>query len=386
MTARTDRRGLSLRNLLFSDPYRKLLALALALGLWFYLDEQVSDRLALTLVLDAVPIETATEAAPDELPLPLPLGMFSVEDFRHADTDEVRTTVTLYFEGPKARIAELQRDHHFRVKPRDIDLDVTSIEFGADDIDEREPYLDMLTGMQPARIKVNLEALTEIEVIPNEDTIVWPDELYASLGNRLQTKRATLRPPVATIEGPASVINQSRNPRFLFELTGQEKFLLTGTLSLITNEPRIRLIQRPVVSVPLEPERRTFTIELPVLVDDGKLPAEARATWDWEPAAMTMTATIEAYGDIVSRYLMNAKSREDLASNYMRLIVTLEPDDRDNEEVAREATLSAHKLVDIDADEYRLKEAIAVTVRRRAKSPERGDAPVDDPDEGSGNR
>ena len=381
MTARSDRRGVSVRDLLFSDPYRKLLALALALGLWFYLDEQVSDKLELTLVIKAVPAESAAEVPRGTLPLPLPLGMFSVEDFRHADTDEAQTTVTLYFEGPKASIAELKRDHHFSVRPRDIDLDVTSIEFGVDDIDERKPYIEMLTRMEPARIKVNLEALREIEVIPNpEDAIMWPPDLYAALGARMRLEQATMRPPVATLEGPQSIINQVRNPRFDFELTSQEKFLLTGKLKLITNEPRIKLIQRPVVSIPLEPERRTFTIELPVLVDDGKLPPEARATWDWEPVSMTATATIEAYGDIVSRYLMNAVSREDLASNYLRLIVTLEPDDRDNDEVAREATLSAHKLVDIDPDEYKLKEAIAVTVRRRAKVPVPREERPDDKD------
>jgi len=365
MSSRTDRRVTSWGSALLSDPYRKLVALALALALWFYLDNQVSATHTLRLDLTNVNQDSSQELDPAQLAVPIAHGLFVVDNYSNADTGETVAEVVLRFKGPKSRIQELQRSHRFAVRARELEPTVGGFEFSVEDLTARQEYLDMIESMSPARVRVNLSAVGDKTVTPNLAlaSFAYPSGMDPDVPKRMRTDRAVLSPPNVVLEGPKAVLDQSNNYAFVVRDLRERGNSLEGQLVLdSTGNTSLRLAQPVLVTIPLEPVRRPYELEIPVLVDDAKLPEEQRG--QWRPVHPTKLTTIQAYGDIEIRYLRGSNSRNAFASEHLRLVVTLEYDDRDKDTATREAVLMALKLTDINPQEYRLAETITIDLSR----------------------
>jgi len=126
MSTRGDqRRGL---QGLTNDPWRKLVALALAIGLWFWLDSKVTTSKDQQCELQTVNSirEVLLDSSNAVVAILVPRD-YSKRGFRDAVSDEEITGVTLRFEGPSGLISNIGRNEQFWVEPTGRVHDTTEL-------------------------------------------------------------------------------------------------------------------------------------------------------------------------------------------------------------------------------------------------------------------
>jgi len=102
-----ERRRRGVLGLVVDDPFRKLVAVGLAVLLWFFIDSRIMDSKTLTLPLRAGDQQREQESRRDssELVVYLPTGR--VEAGRFLDGDRVLTNIEVKFSGPRYKINAL---------------------------------------------------------------------------------------------------------------------------------------------------------------------------------------------------------------------------------------------------------------------------------------
>ena len=137
MSKRDRRRKNTLIRLIISDPYRKLVAIGLALALWFYLDYQVSGDYVLRLEPQAFDRDRyfTGDLAQNTLGVPIPLATVSTRGFSNADTDKLIEEVVLNFRGPKSILQKFEQgvaERLFRLMENVLRMAVTTTCHGYD--------------------------------------------------------------------------------------------------------------------------------------------------------------------------------------------------------------------------------------------------------------
>lgn len=265
----------------FADPWRKLVSLLLAVGLWFYLDAQVTKEDSLVLPIRPVDFEATGGQAgtPGTLELRISLRTFTIHGFED-DAGNSIDSVTLDFKGPSHVIRRLADDPSFSVTPTEQDLSVIDGSWSFDKSRVRaanELLQGHLTAMHPQRVKVLLErnAVREVRLTSDNVTILPPPvELERDFLARVEIERARFFPETVVLRGTTSALSRvsPESPLFRADLSA---FANTTQAEIrVTLQPLDQLVRDGIrtdprtihVTYPVRPQYLRFELEVPVLL------------------------------------------------------------------------------------------------------------------------
>lgn len=369
------RRRRTIFGALTADPWRKLLAIALAVAAWFFVNSRINASFTRVVPLTVLGSKDAAGIAQDRVAVVLPTDRVVGMGFH--DGEKSITHVELRVSGPRFKVEAWQ--------DRRLDLQITSLletdwagrenaEFTAADLPRELKVLEGLNvTMNPPRIRLKVVSYGERRVPLTTNTVeIVPGELAGRL--RMETLEFT--PDTAIVSGSAAGLDhllRTQGKRFRVVLTASsDERQATGRLELLdVGNLKLELEERPVATVKVVPQTSRFELALPILVDDLSMPPEERGRW--LPESPTRTVRIAAGGELRTR-LVNLRDGGDSArvaawaADNLRLLVHVpprEPGAGRTTEVDRLARLSlVGRLFEIvDRSEAFLDEPVLVKLR-----------------------
>lgn len=365
---------------LAADPYRKLIAVVLAVGMWFFVNGQITGSTVRTVSLQCVgSVRSGEEEFGSRLAVVLPDDRVVGRRFMNG-TEEIQS-VKVHLSGPRFSIERLEN------QKEPLNLEITrfgsldwstrrEIELTAADI---RPDIRGLEGLdielEPSRIRLEVERIESTPLrLSLEDSVLLdvPDDETLS---RLRLDTADFQPPEARILGPAPSIAKIRQPGLkplrarVRRVTGERT--VSATLELaVDKELGLTLAEAPTVTFQVQPELSVYQFELPVVVDDLALPPNQRGLYQAEHE--TMLVRVSVGGQL--RTTLKAREpaqQQTWAAENMRLLVVMEPlaggavYDRPEYVFAARLVVLETPLLTVDHSERALDGGVSVTLRRR---------------------
>jgi len=381
------RKARKLLGAAFSDPYRILASIALAIGLWFVLNSQVESSVRVTVRLAATSPQRTTAPLTNQLSIELPTEQ--VVGRRFFDGDNVIETITIQLNGPRHLIDTIEKDN----RDNRVDLQVKrwlradwtnrkDCEFTAADIERNKALEGVRIEMDPRLIRLEVEKITDLPLELSTSLVDLQVDDPESLGKRLRLDTATFSPARAVILGPASSITtfQSRAPgnrplKARLKGGGSERQITTILELTAAPELGLRLAETPSMTIQVLPVTEVFELEVPLDVDDLALPADLQGDYQPDPATRTKVVRIRAGGKFRARLTSlrehNDKSQlGDFALAYLRLTVWIPPPEAGSlppPEIAREAilVLVGPERFSVDRNECELDQPETITLRKK---------------------
>jgi hypothetical protein len=367
----TDKRRRGLWGALTADPWRKLLAITLAVMSWFFVDSRINRKISVPLALQFVGSRAATGVPVNRIAVVLPTDR--VVGLRFLDGDRVIDTAEVVLSGPRYRVDEVERGP--------LDLQITTLNrvdwntrtsevFTAEDVRAGAQALlkDLQIELVPQRIRVEVERLESQEVQLSTQLVEIDERAFEG---RLVQDSAEFTPPTATLRGPAIALeefNKRSGKLFRTTMTAAGDRQVRGQLDPI-QPGQVALASPVMLTMTLRPRTELFdNLDVPILVDDRALPPEVRGVY--QPDAPSKKVRIRAGGDL---RLELARARDDspdalreFVNANLRLHVLLLPGQSlGNVIEPRAMLLLVSKLAaNVARDECLLDEVVVVILKR----------------------
>lgn len=362
---------------LWSDPVRKLAAVALAVALWFYLDRKVS-------LPYPAPMQLGVIATGEKMPqdvgvnqlvviLPPDRVLRGFQDLTGKSIDKV----TINFRGPKNTIEALRSEGlKLGVSLPKVAWDrVESADFTVDDVQRTHRSLDdgsVTMSMDPQRVKIQVVGISTETLQLSADQVDLSYGADDRLKARVREETLEFAPKFAHVVGPEQAMqsflaNKAEKPlrAALVARQGERQLFASVTLRPELEQSGLRLREPCSLTVQLRPVMETFALALPVLVDDLTLPPELRGRY--QPDVANAEAKVRVGGALLSKLkTFEAEPRAQWAKNNMRLMVSIQPRD-DDSPYPSEFRAFARLLVlgsNDSAGEYDLETPVSVNLRR----------------------
>lgn len=371
------RRSRFWRNL-FDDPVRKLLALALAILLWIFLDSQITqtEPAEFKLIGERSAKDTEqTEIRDSHIVVKPPAG-YRVVGFRDHMTAATISMVEVTFEAPQHQLRNIMTDPGLEVHLRTSDFNTHTGSIMFDRAELRSVNLVVLKAihdMKPRRVDVRLEKIDEKAVTLDKSfvQVVYPDsKAYPDFAQRLRMDAAMFAPQQITLQGPRSVTGDTHNGAPIFKLD------LTGVRTL--NDPKVvtELIPLPLenvtiqggpvtITVPLDPRFEPYEMTVPVLVDTASRSTPNADDFEYDPTIKVSVSVSGELAGMLSR--MSDRELETWANRNARVWVQLDDDWRSQTQYL----LGTFYLKDTHFERgrhYRTNAALSVQVRPKTKN------------------
>lgn len=380
---KTDKRVPRVVAVVVDDPWRKLLAIGLAVLLWFFIDNQITRTIKLSVPLVVVGAQRNDGRSVDRLAVALPLDRVVAGRFFDGQTpiDHVEIVLT----GPRYRIAAFEDSGDKR-----LDLQITkflsldwaqrtktwteadSIEFTADDISRDQRGLEEVKiRIVPSRIRLDVEPMDKLQVQLKLSDV---DLDAGTMGERLRTETAQFAPDTAVVLGPAFAINELRKAAKKFradmKAVGNDR-QVTVTLELLGGAGQLRFETPPQLTIQVLPQTTKAELEVPIFVDDMSLPPKDRGLY--VPVEATRLVRVRLGGLLrikLGEFGDDRQKRNDWARDNLRLYVHLarpEAGAKYEQEIDRSAVLRvAGRLVEsVERGECLLDEPVVVKLKQR---------------------
>ena len=367
-------------NIVADDPYRKLVAVGLAVLLWFFINSRIMDSTDYVLPLRVVDVLDVSSGE-NQLAIALPTDRVVKRRFLDEDREIQNVTVTL--SGPRFRIDALKEERLNlavmtflnREWSRSGDgEDVQVVEFGAADIRRDVRALEEVDiVMSPARVRLEVGIQDNIEFEVRNERVEF---LADGFRNRLLLETAQFTPATVRIIGPARSIQklgarlEQGQPVLQAQLEEVEP-QAPGLLQIIDQAELSVYFEQPAsVRVDLLPTRDDYTFELPVVVDDLSLKPEDRGSFQPEEARIPLRVSFSGRLRVDVGVIESDEARQRWAEENLRLVVHLQrPEDgnRFGEVLSRPLHLVpiGPLLERTERSEYKIEGARNVTLRRK---------------------
>lgn len=337
-----DRRKRSVLAMIVDDPYRKLVAIGLAVLLWFFIDSRIMASKTLTLPLrSGDQLEQEARRDSSELVVYLPPGRVVAKRF--LDGDRVMKNIEVKFSGPRYKIDALSENPPrldvltFMDRPWNrvitnpgagdapgfSESGIETVEFTAADIARDIRRDDITVELVPARVRLEVEIRDNI-VVPITKEIVD----FGLQGNdgRLRLDQASFLPREIRLVGPAVGIRKLERmaKKFRAELkygpldqeVVAQMFVIDGPELEVYPDGQIP----PQITIPLKAERKDYVLTLPLLLRDKR----ADPTPPYEPDQKSVPVKVSFSGRMGREMMGRDKdARQKWAEQNLRLEVYL---------------------------------------------------------------
>lgn len=379
--SRDRRRRNRLWNLVVDDPYRKLVAIGLAILLWFFINSRIMESEVYTLPLAAVDVLDVSSGTEDRLSITLPTDRVVKRRFLDGDREiqNVRVTVS----GPRFRIDALKEDRlnlaitTFETREwvgRGEGPDVQVVEFTADNIRRDVRALEEISiEMDPPRVRLEVGLQDNLVLEVDNGHVQFDAKDFES---RLLRDTSQFSPGTVRIIGPARNIQKlsdrvkAGQPILHADLQqlGDEA---TGQLRILDNlDIAVVFEQTPSVRIDLEPTRQDYTFELPVVVDDLNLKPEDRGRFVPDLQSIPVRVSLSGRLRSVAGAFERDTDRQRWAAETMRLVVHLQRPEAGNQfgqELDREIQLVVRESPTrrVERSEFKLEDSRVVKLRNK---------------------
>ncbi|MCA8978039.1 MAG: hypothetical protein KDC98_25155 [Planctomycetes bacterium] len=385
-TSRRRRRGLI--GTIIADPYRKLAAIALAIGLWYFLDSRVSETRSIDAYLLADGLVTGSVQSAHSIEVLLGNNKYVGERFSAAGDFDGRVKVIL--KGTKAEVAEaLGQPLHLKVQldGKNWQEDRRSIDIRARDLQPHSKLSGLEVALEPDVIRLDV-ARVESKPLPISIDRVRLKVDDPDLEGRLQLDKAKFEPQIATLVGSASKIatflqslGSDARP-FKAEVTSShdERMVSTAINLEAPAELGLDLDPHPTMTIPVNPIFETYDVEMPLMIDYGALPLELHGQYGPEDTRRFWKVPIKISGTL-RNYIGNQIAHDETAEaqrnewtrENLRLGVWLDPVDaldtngKPKSDFTVQATLWLHGpyAEKVGLNDYSLVGSIAVKIRKK---------------------
>lgn len=374
-----NRRRTGVFAAIVADPWRKALAIVLAVMLWFFIDSRIMRTINRPLQLVTVGERQVGGMGLNQVAVAL--NTDQVVGKRFLDGERQIDKVQVVLTGPRYKVAAFEKGL--------LDLRVTSflgldwegrdrVEFTASDLRRDQfGFENIDIEFVPSRIVLEVERIAERTVPLTMDRV---DVVIADpqLESRVRRDTAEFAPAEAVVLGPAISIDRfTRRPVKPFRAVvqgttpGTER-QVTIQLEIVDGpELDLRFKTQPLLTMQVLPQTTKFEVELPIVVDDLALPPELRGTY--QPLAKTRTVRIAAGGELRARLINvseggdKARLAEWAAANLRLWVHIPKPEGGYPAEIDRPARLlPVGRLSEtVDRNECLLDEAVVVNLRRQ---------------------
>jgi hypothetical protein len=370
---------------LITDPYRKLASVALAIGLWYFLDSQITKDYAVLVALRAAnEVRPTAETTPgNTLEVLLPMAKIVVVAFVDPRTQKNITEVNLKFSGPKYLVDNLQGDRQLILSagpfPGRMWENAETLEFTAASIVRSSRVLHELTiAMDPPIVQVMLERKQNQPVTLTKEMVELKyrnQQDEARLRDRLRWEHVEFQPEVVNVMGPKRRIERFPGVTKPFvaivEARNQDR-QVSGrvTLNLPADDLDLDLDVYPSITIEVVPKHEETSLDIPIRVDDLSLSASLRGKY--EPESRVQRVKIRVSGKVqtmLSALGTNEQERNQWAAQYLRLAVWIRPRE---EETTMENVLTVEARLellgndDVDQINYGLVDPVPVKLVRKA--------------------
>ena len=356
-----------------ADPYRKLVAIALAIGLWFLINNQIQGSVEKQATLVHT-LRTNEPLLTSRIAVLLPTDRVVGKRFLDGDTPIDNNQIKVILSGPRYRIDSLPSVLDLQVTAfASLDLgNRTDVEFTAADI--RHGLQGVELEISPRRVRLEVE---HIDTLPMKLSLENVELQLVDEDGRLRRDTAEFTPDTATILGTAAALSELRKPGLkplrarIPKAAGAARQVTTVVEIAAPKELSLSLAEPISVTIQVLPETSVFDLELPLVVDDLALPADQRGVY--QPARRKQFVRIVAGGDLRSRLTSLGENgdkvrQQEWASENLRLLVEVRKQDPEaGSEIVREARLLLlGSLRDtVDRTECFLEEPVSVTLRKQ---------------------
>ena len=385
-----DRRKRGVWAIIVDDLFRKMVAIGLAVLLWFFIESRIMDSETFTLPLtwDNQMKVQGTTGDRSEFVVFLPSG---IAKRRFLDGDTVVQTIDVKMSGPRYKIEDL-KNNPLRLKVmtllglqwnrnREINgdgevvdgtgSDIEVVPISASDIERDIRYDNITIELIPQRIRI------EVEI---QDTVTFPltpsrVEFVSNDPARMRTDQATFNPRSMTLVGPAKVLHSLEKREKVFRaefsfLPGDNS--AKAVLNVIDGPelgvyPEGGVSKASQVTIPLNAERKTYRLNLPLVVRDKRLDKTTR--YELDEKVVPVDVSFSGRLALLMRP-RDDNARQQWATQNLRLEVYLK-ELASGAALGPELQLPTWILLDgpllhlYPNNEYRLEESFAVTVRAK---------------------
>ena len=308
------------------DPYRKLMAIGLAVMLWFFINSHTTGHEARRLTLEVVGPNEEVETDYDHLAVHLPTDRVAPKNF-YAEGRKIGD-VTVVLTGPRYRVEAVKeqvlnlavltfRDWHKVNGDREADKSVEMIEFTASDIARDVRALQgMRVELEPPRVRLELERVANLTIPLNDPASSSFVKIVADdLEDRLIYDSAVYRPDMATVLGPAIGMAQlEKRPPPYFRVAlkaAASETTASAELEIIGGDDLgVYLQPKPRLTIELRPQTDSYVLELPILVNDLSLPIADRGRY--RPEFATLAVGVQVAGNLRRKLFLLKEDRTKL--------------------------------------------------------------------------
>ena len=362
------------------DGYRKLMAVGLAVILWFFINSRIMDAADYVLPLRVVD-QLEMSSGENELAVALPMDRVVKQRFLDGDREIQDVTVTV--SGPRFRIDALKEEPLNLVVRTLLNRewarsgdggDVQVVEFGAADIRRSARALEEVDiAMSPPLVRLEVRVQDNVVLAVRKEHVEFLAEGFAS---RLLLEKAQFTPPEVKVLGPARSIQKfaerfERGEPVLRAQLDEVEPQASGQLTIIDGSEMGLYFQQPAsVRVDLLPTRDDYTFELPVVVDDLNLKEEDRGVFLPAEPRIPLRVSLSGRLRVDVGVIESDEARQRWAEENLRLVVHLQrPEDgnRFGEVLSRPLHLVpiGPLLERTEVGEYKIEGARNVTLRRK---------------------
>ncbi|MEC8253814.1 MAG: hypothetical protein VYA51_06620 [Planctomycetota bacterium] len=362
------------------DGYRKLMAVGLAVILWFFINSRIMDAADYVLPLRVVD-QLEMSSGENELAVALPMDRVVKQRFLDGDREIQDVTVTV--SGPRFRIDALKEEPLNLVVRTLLNRewarsgdggDVQVVEFGAADIRRSARALEEVDiAMSPPLVRLEVRVQDNVVLAVRKEHVEFLAEGFAS---RLLLEKAQFTPPEVKVLGPARSIQKfaerfERGEPVLRAQLDEIEPQASGQLTIIDGPEMGLYFQQPAsVRVDLLPTRDDYTFELPVVVDDLNLKEADRGVFLPSEPRIPLRVSLSGRLRVDVGVIESDEARQRWAEANLRLVVHLQrPEDgnRFGEVLSRPLHLVpiGPLLERTEVGEYKIEGARNVTLRRK---------------------
>jgi len=349
---------------IFDDPFRKLLAIALALVLWYYLDALVTQTstnpITLTVSFDGKPT-----TGQDQINVSIGSLDYSLKAIQNADTQKELegSAISLTLKGKQHLIERANKERGFEVQ-YNATTDVIQqgdeyfVQFRLEDLKhptQPDVFNSLLEAMTPPTVRILLEKNAEKTLALTHENIDL-SKINAKLRDRITIESTKLDPATIKVLVPQarlSLINpKAKLFSTVFEVSEGAR-QVTRQLTLTPEFAWLKLAKHPTATFKVEPIWVEYRLEnIPVVLDAQGVDPEDAASYEVSPK--TVTAVIRATGQL-DRALLLLKEDKAAQAQWVRrcarVRVYLREADLSKSTVdPRTPTLSLFNLDDLDKE------------------------------------